>query len=58
MMVVSVEIEQSVGGGETLAIRLDTAVDSLRPHPAALWTRLPTPKRGHQNLSEPRRMGR
>ncbi|HLN24332.1 MAG TPA: PD-(D/E)XK motif protein [Patescibacteria group bacterium] len=36
LLFVSIQVEQSVGGSETLATQLDAAVDALRPHPAAL----------------------
>lgn len=36
LLVVSIQVEQSGGGSETLATQFDAVVDSLRPHPAAL----------------------
>lgn len=36
LLFVSIQVEKSIGGAETLATQLDVAVDSLRPHPAAL----------------------
>ena len=38
LLFVSVQVEQSVGGEQTLANQLDAAVDVLRAHPAALDT--------------------
>jgi hypothetical protein len=36
LLLVSVQLEQSVGGIETLATKVDATVESLRAHPAAL----------------------
>jgi hypothetical protein len=36
LLFVSIQVEQSVGGSQTLASQIDIAVDSLRAYPAAL----------------------
>ncbi len=36
LLFVSIQVEQSVGGSQTLATQLDAAIDRLRAHPAAL----------------------
>jgi hypothetical protein len=36
LLCVSIQVEQSAGGNQTLAKQIDAAVDSLRAHPAAL----------------------
>jgi hypothetical protein len=36
LLLVSVQVEQSVGGSETLATQIDCVIDTLRPHPATL----------------------
>lgn len=36
LLFVSIQVEQSIGGSQTLASQIDAAVDLLRPHPAEM----------------------